>query len=224
MTLYHLYEGVTPQVIQDDSAQLSLGTEFLITGPAWVTQFRVLIGEGDTTTLPRQMAVTKITEEGDFSSISVPGQEVTQTNTPGWSITDITPVFLQPGRYKVTAFHPQGQYTAVGGWFESGPNSETIVRGPVTIPKTSEATKGNATYYYGPELTLPDSSFSGGGYFADVTISDTDPSGTPKGRINVLQNGAWESVTGETSVLIGETWVPAQMYYLDQGAWAEVVL
>lgn len=217
MTLYQIFPGaIAPNYADDPEAEssgISVGTEFHITADAWVTEVRWLKGANDNVTRDRQYAITKVNQYA-FEAIIVPATLSPDPGIPGtWVTTPLaTPVFLVPGSYKITIFHPGGRYTAQGAWFkDSGPNATTIVRGPLRIPNTNDAVSGgNGTYTYGTPLTLPSGSFNGAAYFADVTVSDVDPASSPTTiSFKSRESGIWVDRTAVPKVWDGSGWVQA---------------
>ncbi|WNO26020.1 hypothetical protein SEA_WILDWEST_1 [Arthrobacter phage Wildwest] len=174
MALFNLFDGTPALGKGNDASPLTLGTEFYVTSPAWLTQIRHLTAsEGS---LARRTgavfaAATGALVAGPFQMpVPVHGE---------WCALDLPDaVELTPGvHYRVAIFHPEGDYPATGYYFD---DEAARYSGPVVVPNVFDAVAGaQGSYKYDAYLAFPDNSFNATAYFSDVTISDVDPSYVP---------------------------------------------
>jgi len=178
VTTYHLFDETPSLGLVADSGGLSLGTEFYVTSPAWVTELRYLSpSAGGSAT--RRTAALYSTVDG-LTGTLVAGPLLLPVPSDGAWVTGAlpAPVPLVPGvHYRVVVFHPDGGYVAVPRYFlDSGDR----IYGPVVVPSTANAISGKqGSYAYDDYLAFPNSQFNGASYYADVTVTNVDPAGPP---------------------------------------------
>lgn len=175
MTVYSIWPATNgPDTSGDDGSSINVGTEFSVSGQAWVTGLRFY--RGTTSVNPDSLRLYRV----DSSSTGTLLGEITSP-TPtgtGWQEFDLpSPVELTPAQaYKVVAHMPT-HYTATGGYWSGGPGAGGLVNGILTAPDTSTAVGGGqGTFKYGV-AAFPDGSFGGGNYWVDVLVTDVDPAG-----------------------------------------------
>jgi len=164
-----------PNTSNDDGQAINVGTEFVVSTPAWVTALRWY--RGTTSVNPDSLRLYQITSPSTGTMLAEVVSPVA-TGT-GWHESPITPVAISAvTRYKSVA-HMPNHYTATGGyWAGGGPGAGGIVNGFLTAPNTGNAEGGGqGTFRYGV-VAFPDGTFNGGNYWVDVVVTDVDPTGT----------------------------------------------
>lgn len=171
MALFNLFDGTPAVAKADDTAPLTLGTEFYVTDRAWLTEFRHLTAASGNLS-NRTGALYRVSD----NALMV-GPFLMPEPTPGeWcAFTLPTPFELVPNeRYRVAIFHPFGDYPATPHFFEGAGR----FAGPVVVPNAFTAT-AQGSYAYGASITYPGGTFNATAYYSDVTISDVDPASIP---------------------------------------------
>lgn len=96
------------------------------------------------------------------------GSVVYPEDVEGWHAVPLdSPVALTPGALYVVSYHAGDHYAASAYALLGG----SVTSGPLTAPVTSDV-GGNGVYAYGPAGTLPDQTFNGTAYYADVSFEE----------------------------------------------------
>ncbi|MFC5285850.1 DUF4082 domain-containing protein [Actinokineospora guangxiensis] len=155
-----IFGNATPSTVDGgDNAAIEVGTKFTTSVNATVTGMRFY-----------KAAANTGTHKGTLWS---PGGQVlatgnfTNETASGWqTLTFPQPVQIRSGTAYVVSYHaPNGRYSVNPGFFND--KGAGIV--PLTAPKSSSVAGGNGVFRYGQGF--PDSSFNGGNYWVDVTIT-----------------------------------------------------
>lgn len=178
MASWNLFPGTPQLATADDAAAVSLGTEFYTTAPAWVTHLRYLqpatAGSYSISTQPRTAGLYAVNPDG-ISGVLVAGPVTITAPAPGqWGSADLpAPYPLTTGtHYRAVVWHPDGRYAATSAYFAAA----DYTYGPVTVPGSADAVmNAQGSYGYGPALAFPISSYGSTAYYADATLTDTDP-------------------------------------------------
>jgi hypothetical protein len=175
MTTYNLFAGTPQTGATADPQPVSVGTEFRVSGPAWLTEVRFLQPSAGTIDAQPRTAGLYTIDAGDRTGTLVAGPfTIPAPGIGAWGkYALLTAYKLTAGvEYKMVVFHPGGQYGATPGYFNGA--DQTI--GPITEPGGTNATLGaQGSYSYGPGMMFPTSFYNNTAYYADATISDTDP-------------------------------------------------
>lgn len=192
MTEYRIWPSTNgPNTDAADNAAYSMGMAFSVSQNAWVTKIHYYRGNTN---------VTAATTGGIFdvsTTTLVSGSTVTFSDpgtTTGWITASLsTPLAITSGKtYKVVVQFPNN-YSATSNYWSSGAGVGGITNGILTAPDASTAPGGQDTYTASATLAYPNTTFSGGNYWVDVTVTDTDPGaggGGPApliGAVNPLQ-------------------------------------
>lgn len=172
MADFRLWPATNGPATNDTDVPISCGVEFRVTSGAWAREIRFYRG---TTGVTGAVTGQLYTVGGPATGAPVAGTAVTFTLTgTGWQAASISPpVPLTVGQnYKAVVFFPSN-YTATGGYWETGPGVGGIVNGLLTAPDTVGATAGQDTFTAGAAITYPTSTFHGGNFWVDVTVTDT---------------------------------------------------
>lgn len=112
-----------------------------------------------------------------------------------------SPVSITSETYYLAAVWTPDRYVATGGFFNTGgAGASGITNGhlhaPVTGGATSVYSSGNGLFIQpsGTDAALPNTSFNGGNYFADVLLTVTEPSASAS-----LSAGVTITATGQSS-------------------------
>jgi hypothetical protein len=152
---------------------LTVGTEFWVTGEAWLTHLRyphVVVGG---TATRKTMALY------DTTGAMVLGPFLMPPGVPGeWNVLQLDEAFkLVPGtRYRVAAFYPDGGYPAAAAYFSAENFGMAQQFGPLTVPGSVDVASGaQGSFTYNPQISYPATSFNSGGYYSDVVVTDVNP-------------------------------------------------
>lgn len=187
MANFNLY-ATTPSIGPDaDTSSTVLGTEFIVNQECWVTQLRWLRPLGSDSAV-RKAALYEASGILVSPIVNLPMPDFSQ-----WGAVDIDPIKLTAGkRYIAAVLHPAGRYPATAAYFTTGPNGTDTIRGPVTVPGSSNSV-AQGSYAYSPSMTLPTSTYNGAAYYSDVTITDTDPNPpSPQAVAKIFIDNRWE--------------------------------
>lgn len=156
---------------------VNLGTEFYVTQTCWLKQIHCWRGDTamDGTVLGRVWIAS-----GGSAGTALAGTDVTFTlSGTGWQTATLaTPVQLTANvRYRASIHAPSG-YTGSGNYWTSGAGSAGHTNGPLVAPSSGpgghqSGTQGSFAYSAG--YAFPNSTFQGGNYWVDVTVTDVDP-------------------------------------------------
>lgn len=222
MTIYNLYDdasfAVGPATVDDQA--VSLGTEFTVTGPAWLTQMRWLRPTDEAT---GQIRIGAIFQQipGYNAGTLLYGPYTLPTPAQGqWGAYDLpTAIALAPGTYRAVVYHPAARYFAQSHWFDTGPNASNIVRGPITVPNAANAyTQAQGSYAYGTGIQWPSNTFNATAYFPGATFSDTDPTASAV-TLKRLESGIWTTHLAQPKVLHNSAWASYHPKYWNGTAW-----
>lgn len=218
MTTYNLFPGWAGGVgTANDDGQVTLGTDFSLSAPAWLTQIRWFRATDEATGTTRQGILYDSNGTVLYGPVPIPTGALN-----AWSAYTLpTALRLPAGLYKVCVFHPAARYTASAHWFDTGPNASNTVEGPVTIISNSASRNGQGTYAYGATPSYPTNSFNAAAYFSDATISDVDPAAAagPTVTYRRYDGAAWTQGNAHSRAWDGAAWVPAQGKRWDGAAW-----
>lgn len=176
MAEYRLWPATDGPATDEANPPINLGTEFNVSTTAWITKihfWRATLSEVG----PVTGAVYAVVGATQLS-----GTAVTFTlSGVGWhTVTLPTPVQITAGvRYIATIRHAD-HYAGTGGYFTSGPGSAGITNGILTAPSAaavSSAPIGNGRFDEAGAIAAPTSTFNGGNYWSDVSVTDVDPGG-----------------------------------------------
>lgn len=170
---YSLFPGPTPQIVRDqDTADVSLSTEFYVTSAASVTKLRAL-RPTDPYTWTQGIELA-LYEYGNTTPLYQSGAIDVGTEVAGvwYEHTLPAPYALTPDqRYYCTVWWDQGGYAAIGGYFNAGgAGRDTLVQGPLVRPNDADSVEGQGRYNYGPSIEYPEGTFNAGCYFSDVIV------------------------------------------------------
>lgn len=173
MTDYRCYAGDGPLTNDVDGA-LSCALEFHTTsGPLWLKQIAFFRG---TTAITGAITGELWTVDGPSSGSPVAGtQRAFSLSGVGWHYVDPDPVPITPSQDYKAIVHFPSNYTATGGYWESGPGLGGVVNGPLVVPDTFSASNGQNSFAGGPTLQYTTGSFHGGNFWVDVILTDVDP-------------------------------------------------
>ena len=175
MATYRLWPATSgPGSVFNDGQPINLGTEFYVTTTAWATHLHFWRG---TTAIAGTVtgAIWRVDNANAGTRLAVATFTLSGT---GWQTVALaTPLQLTATqRYRVT-YHSPNAYVATGGYFVSGgPGASGITNGILSSPSNANAVGGNGSFIYGAATAFPTSGFNGGNYWADVTVTDVDPS------------------------------------------------
>lgn len=174
MAEYTLF-GTTPgpDTSGSDGQPITLAHQITITTPCWATALRVYRG---TTAITGPLTGRLWRATAPTTGTAVPGSDVTfSLSGTGWQTALLdTPIALDPGIYKA-AVRFTDQFPVTSGYWTSGPGATGITSGPLTAPNNTDALDGQGSYT--TSTGYPGTSGSGGGYWVDLTVTDTDPIG-----------------------------------------------
>ncbi|MFI1580018.1 DUF4082 domain-containing protein [Embleya sp. NPDC020630] len=177
MAVNMLWAATDGPATVEDSVPISLGTEFSVTSPAWLTGFRVWRAvTGDSGITCAAFAVGAGSPMPG-SSVSVPdGGTGWQTVTLGSALP------LTPGvRHIATAHHPL-RYSGTGGYWLSGqPGGSGFTVGNLRAPSDAEVVAspiGQGRYVLGSSIAEPTETYQGACYWITPITTDEDPAGS----------------------------------------------
>lgn len=227
MTLYQLYDNVPVLPTTVDDVGVSVGTEFLVTAQCWLTQLRWIRGTDEATGMTRQACLYRMDGSGNGQGFAVVDPVDLPTPAQGeWGVYDLpVPFELTAGlHYKAVVFHPAGRYTSQSNWFdETGPNTVSLVKGPITVLSGADTMGGvgNGTYGYGNAIQFPWNQFHNSAYFPGATISDVDPTVVTVPRLTAkrYEDGGFVSHSAAPKVWDGSSWIPAVGKRWDDSGW-----
>lgn len=214
MANYNLYT-TTPSIGPDaDNSPTILGTEFIVNQECWVTQFRWLRPAGS------DSAVRKAALYESSGTLVSPVVDLPMPDFSQWGAADITPIKLTVGkRYIVAVLHPAGRYPATGAYFITGPNGSDTVRGPVTVPGSSNSV-AQGSYIYRSVMTMPTETFNGAAYYSDVTLTDINPNPiVPSTVTKVFGENGWDTIQATPKVFIDGEWIPPTVKQWNGDGW-----
>lgn len=169
MAEYSLF-AVTPQLAPNADSAVTVGCEFRVDTSCWLVGVRYLHPTGGSTAA-RTMGVYDLSQNLVAGPYTMPAG----TNGAWCALTLPTPVVLAPGNYRVACLFPAGDYPYQSGYFSS---INDTAHGPITeLSAFSVAGQVQGSYTYGASLSYPTSTASGGNFWPDVIVSDTDPDG-----------------------------------------------
>lgn len=216
MANYNLYAEV-PSVGPDaDTSSTVLGTEFIVNRECWVTQFRWFRPAGSDTAIRKAALFEYSTRALVSPVVDLPMPDFSQ-----WGTIDISPIKLEIGkRYIVAILHPAGRYPATGAYFTTGPNATDTVRGPVTIPGSSNS-QAQGSYIYSPTMTMPTETYNGAAYYSDLTLTDVDLSIPSSQTVTkVFSEGGWQTIQSTPKVWNAQAgWIPITVKQWNGDSW-----
>ncbi|MEU0940303.1 DUF4082 domain-containing protein [Embleya sp. NPDC005971] len=176
MATYRLWPSTDGNATDESTSPINLGTEVVLSSTGWVTAlhfWRATLSELG----PVTGAVYAV-----VSGAQVPGTAVTFTlSGTGWqTATPATPVQLAASVRYVVVIHHTDRYAGTGGYFASGPGASGITSGILTAPSAaavSSAPIGNGRFDEAGTIAAPTTTFNGGNYWSDITVTDEDPAG-----------------------------------------------
>lgn len=174
MADYKIWPATDGPASFDTDVPISCGVEFQVTDAAWAKEIRFFRGTaGITGSVTGQL----YTVDGPASGTPVPGTSVSFVlSGTGWQVAEIVPpVELVIGQNYKAVVHFPANYTATGGYWESGAGLGGITNGILSAPDTFTSTDGQCNFTAGGSITYPVSSFHGGNFWIDVTVTDDPP-------------------------------------------------
>lgn len=228
MTEYNLFTASPPNLYANPESALTLGTEFRVDTRCWVVQIRWFRGV-DAGSGTRRGMIYRVNPGGVTGTLVYGPVDLPAGTAGAWAALDIPALELTPGTYRVAVWHPSpGLYVATGGYFSTGPGAVTVSRGPITIPNAADALgQRQGSYANGDAPAFPADTYEGGGYYSDVTVTDTDPNPAPQeGLVRVRErttDGLWVErlATPKGWAPHGE-WVEGVLKYRTETGWVEV--
>lgn len=182
MASYTIHGVGTPTITSTrPDGPFALGTEFYVTSKAWATGLRFWRSTtAITATTGRIYSVTTST-----TGSAVTGTDVTFTlSGTGWqSATFATPVALTINqRYKTVIQYPNSFPETRSFWAAGGVGSAGLTSGPLVAPNYTNSTGARQSSYIAGAMAYPNAgqetaSNDGPNWWADVTVTDVDPSG-----------------------------------------------
>lgn len=173
MTEYSIWPSTDGPFSDNADAPVSLGMQFSASAQAWVTALRYWRGTANVN--PDDLRLWRVdtgTTGTSMASVTPPA-----AGTIGWQTVPLaTPFELTPGQvYKVATHYPD-HYCATGSFWTSGPGAAGITNGILTAQSDAASAGGQCTFAYDPAPLFPDNG-TGGNYWSDVVVTDTDPAG-----------------------------------------------
>lgn len=212
MTLHNLFTAGPANLYANPDNAITLGTEFRVNTACWATQIRWFRASGAGEGI-RRGAIYWV-NTGGLTGTLVYGPVALPAGVDGqWVPLDIPALRLDPGSYRVAIWHPSpGLYVATANYFSTGTGGTNTTRGPITIPNAASALgQKQGSYTNGEAMAFPASVYNAGGYFSDITISDTNPN-PPQGiAVKVREAEAWVSRTARPKVFQDGQWKPAPL-------------
>lgn len=177
MAVFRLWPSTTGAVTDEATSPINLGTEIVLSATGWVTAlhcWRATLSEVG----PVTGAVYAV-----VSGAQVSGTAVTFTlSGTGWhTATLASPIQLAASTRYIVVIHHTDRYAGTGGYWASGPGASGITNGILTAPPASAVTVspvGQGRFSESPTIAAPTSTFNGGCYWADLSITDEDPAGS----------------------------------------------
>jgi hypothetical protein len=174
---YRLWPATNGHPTDASTAPISLGTEIALSATGWVTalhMWRATLSE----TGPVTGAIYNVA-----TGVQVPGTAVTYTlSGTGWqTVTLATPVQLSASTRYIVVVHHTDRYAGTASYWTSGPGGSGITNGILTAPPNSAvvtAPVGQGRYTEAGTIQAPTSTFNGGGYWADLDVTDVNPGST----------------------------------------------
>jgi len=190
---YRLWPATSGAVTDSANAPISLGTEITLSATGWVTalhMWRATLSEVG----PVTGAVYNVA-----TGVQVPGTAVTYTlSGTGWqTVTLGAPVQLSASTRYIVVVHHTDRYAGTASYWTSGPGAAGITNGILTAPPNSavvSAPVGQGRYTEAAGIQAPTSTFSGGGYWADLSVTDINPGGTDHAATPGEQLGLTDTV------------------------------
>lgn len=164
-----------------DGSGLTLGTEFYVTSPAYVTAFRYMQPTIGTLT-PRQMSLYSTTN--GTASTKVSPTYVMPTPVAGqWCYLQLpSPIPLVTStRYRIGAFHPASSgFARTTSYFQGGSGGAgavtTTIGGYLVRPNHADSLNtAQGAYTPGAAIAFPSSVFSYPSYYSDIEITTDAP-------------------------------------------------
>jgi hypothetical protein len=222
VTIYNLYDdaSVVAGPAAQDSQPVTLGTEFDVTGPVWLTQMRWIRPTDENTGQVRVGAIfQQIPGYNAGTIIAGPFDLPTPAQGQWGDYTLPTPVQLPVGTYRAVVYHPAGVYFAQSHWFDTGPNANSIVRGPISIPSRDNAyAQTQGSYIYGTGIQWPTNTFNATAYFPGATFSDVDPN-VASVTLKRLESGLWATHPAQPKVFHNSGWSSYHPKYWNGSSW-----
>ena len=177
MVLYRIWPSTDGSAFAAEDDPVNLGTEFFVTQQAWVTAMHIWRFDSTMSgTVRGRIWIASGGSEGQ----PLAGTDVTfNIGGTGWLTADLEePVELTPiVRYRAS-MHCSSGYTGTGSYWTSGPGSSGITNGIITAPASGPGGDQSGTqgsFAYAADYSYPNSTFQGGNYWVDVTVSDVFP-------------------------------------------------
>jgi len=173
---YRLWPSTNGAGTDSANSPISLGTEIVLSATGWVTalhMWRATLSEVG----PVTGAVYAVA-----TATQVPGTAVTYTlSGTGWQTATLAvPVQLAASTRYIVVVHHTDRYAGTASYWTSGPGGAGITNGILTAPPNSAVTTapaGQGRYTEAGTIQAPTSTFSGGGYWADLSVTDVNPGG-----------------------------------------------
>jgi hypothetical protein len=168
MTDYRIWPATNGPVSSSADSPVNLGTLVQLSATGWAT--RLWYYRPDTNIQdPDAGAIFAV--GGGGTPVSGTQVSAWQGPTTGWRYADISPaVQLSAGDYLATAHYVDGYPATAGYWVGNSINNGILT--------ALDSTAVNGRFSYGALLAEPTSNGGGASYWVDVTVTDTDPSGS----------------------------------------------
>jgi uncharacterized protein DUF4082 len=177
VTVYRLWPSTDGAPTDEGTDPINLGTEIILSATGWVTalhMWRATLAETGPVTGAVYNVVTGVQVAGTSVTYSLSGT--------GWqTATLVAPVQLTAGVRYIAVVHHTDRYAGTGSYWTSGPGASGITNGILSAPPNSAVTSapvGQGRYDESGTIAAPTSTFSGGGYWADLSVTDEDPAGS----------------------------------------------
>lgn len=171
-----------------------MGTEFYVTQQAWATKLHCW--RFDTTMSGTVLGRIWIASGGSAGT-ALAGTDVTfNLSGTGWlEASFVAPVQLTAlVRYRASILAPSG-YTGTNAYWTTGDGSAGITNGIITAPSSGPGEQQSGTqgsFNYSASRAYPNSTFQGGNYWVDVTVSDVLPVG---GNVSIADEARTNMLT-----------------------------
>lgn len=211
MAQYRLYTAAPmPTASANDFAAITVGLQFTVS--TTVRLMAILWWQATTgSSLNDRTVGLYKTTNGETGVLQAPIQTQAVSGTGWQTVTLDNPIVLTPGTYIAAVYHPFGQYSAIGGYYDTGGagygGGSGITTNEISVPSLGNALHGKQNaYIYSAYFSFPDEQFGGGMYGVDILIDNGPIPPTPD--IHVYDGSAWRG--GFMYVYDGSQWTSGE--------------
>lgn len=204
MATTRIWPATDGSAFASEDDPVNLGTEFYVTQQAWAVSLHIWRFN---TTMSGTVLGRIWIASGASAGTALAGTDVTfNLSGTGWLTADLdAPVELTPlVRYRVSMLAPSG-YTGTGSYWTSGAGSSGITSGIIIAPSSGpggDQSGKQGSFEYDSVRAYPDSTFQGGNYWVDVTVSDVFP--TPVGENMSIADTARANLLTELGLTVSQ--------------------